>query len=162
MQAPVSVSRIGLIHVGEERANVGKGDLHCASSDGVTAFGNFTAAVLGGEELKEVDLVGLGDAFEDGVFAVGLAKGHPDLLGLLSGNSGRSHDSTLALFLDKEESTTRIVASVGRQSFQEELWGWVELKWARSCESVRCWSLEASSAIALEGPWIWEISSRYR
>ena len=57
MQLPVSVSRIGLIHVGEERANVGKGNLHRASSDGVTAFGHFAAAALGGEELEEVDLV---------------------------------------------------------------------------------------------------------
>ena len=123
MQAPISVSRIGLIHVGEERANVGKGDLHRASSDGVTAFGNFTAAALGGKELKEVDLLGLGDAFEDGVGAVGLAKGHPNFLGLLAGDLGRSHDCTLALFMDKEESTTRIVSSVGRQSFQEACWG---------------------------------------
>ena len=83
-----------------------------------------------------------------------MAKGHPDLLGLLAGDLGRSHDGTLALFMDKEESTTRIVSSVGRQSCQEAFWGCVELKWARSCESVRCWSREASSAIALEGPWM--------
>ena len=123
MWAPVSVSRIGLIHVGEVRANVGKGNLHCASSDGVTAFGYLAAAALGGKELEEVDPVGLLDPFEEGVLVEGLAKGHPDLLGLLAGDSGRSHDCTLALFMDKEESATRIVASVGRQSFQEACWG---------------------------------------
>ena len=123
MQAPVAVSRIGLIHVGEERANVGKGNLHRASPDGLTAFGHFAPATLGGEYLEEVDLVVADNVFENGVLSVVTAKGHPDLLGLLAGDSGRSHDCTLALLMDKHESITCIVSAVGWQSVQEELWG---------------------------------------
>ena len=67
--------------------------------------------------------MGLLDPFEEGVLVIGLAKGHPHLLGLLAGNSGRSHDCTLTLFVDKHESIACIVAAVGWQSFQEELWG---------------------------------------
>ena len=112
-------SRIGLIHVGEERANVGKGDLHRASPDGSTAFGCLADPVLGGEDFQEVDFVAGGDPVEERVLSEVVAKGHPLLLGLRAGRSGRSHDCTLALFVDSEESITCIVASVGRQKRQE-------------------------------------------
>ena len=124
MNRPVSVSRIGSTQVGEERANVGKGNLHCASPDGLTAFGNFPCAVLLGKDLEEVDPVLLGEVGEgDVLLAIGSEKGLPDLLGLTSGTLGRSHDSPLAVRLDSAESTTCIVAAVGRQKIQERSWG---------------------------------------
>ena len=116
-------SRIGLIHVGEERANVGKGDLHRASPDGSTAFGYFAPPVLGGKDFEEVDFVAGGDAVEERGLSEVVAKGRPLLLGLRAGRSGRSHDCTLALFMDSEESVTCKISSVGREKRQERFWG---------------------------------------
>ena len=119
MYAPVSVSRIGCIHVGEERRNVGKGNLHCASPDGSTAFGYLPGAVLLGEYLDDVDVEVTAKVAEVGTEAEALAEINPYLLGLNSGDAGRSHDAPLTVFMDSAESIKCIVADVGRQSFQE-------------------------------------------
>ncbi len=62
------------------------------SADGVVGSGDLTWAVTGKEDLGVVDVVFGSGGGEMGVGSESLAKGAPDLLGVVAGTPGRSHD----------------------------------------------------------------------
>ena len=72
-----------------------------------------------GEYLDDVDVEMAAEAAEVGAKTEAFAEINPYLLGLNSGDAGRSHDAPLTVFMDSAESIACIVADVGRQSFQE-------------------------------------------
>jgi hypothetical protein len=106
-------------HVGEERAHVREGCLHGVSSDRFVALGYLTRPVAGAEDFEVVDGVNGGNGGEMGVGSESLAKGAPDLLGVVSGTPGRSHDCMDPGFLDRHESIARMVSGCRWQCVQE-------------------------------------------
>ena len=56
LRGPGLHSGIRCTQVGEERPHVTKGRLHCVSSDGLTAFGDFALPVPLAEDFEEVDV----------------------------------------------------------------------------------------------------------
>ena len=83
------------------------------------ALGYLTRAVAGSGDLEVVNGVDGGNGGEMGVGSECLAKGASDLLGVMAGTAGRSHDCMDPGFLDRHESIARMVSGCRWQCVQE-------------------------------------------
>ena len=95
---------------------------------------------------------------EEGLETKFFGEGYPDRPGTAPVGLGLRYDRLAVGFCPSIEINSECIFLLRGRICQGCVCGYLELKWAMSCESDRCQRREASSAMLLLSPLMWETS----
>jgi len=120
-------------------------------------FGKLTMLCAHGEDDEAVKWVSSVVA-EEGLGAKVFGEGYPYLPGTAPVGLGLRCDRLAEGFCPSIEINSECISLLRGRICQGCVCGYLESKWTRSCESDRCQRREASSAMLLLSPLMWEVS----
>jgi len=120
-------------------------------------FGKLTTAGAHGKDNEAVKWVPIVVA-EEGLEAKFFGEGYPDLPGTAPVGLGLRYNRLVEGFCPSIEINSECISLPRGRIFQAFVCVYLELKWARSCESDKCQRREALSAMLLLSPLMWETS----
>ena len=161
------VARVGkagilLAQPGEHLANGLEDRRNSFSANGLSAGGGATSELIPpvahGKDQKEVNLFLVGEGLEHGSNAEAVAEAGPFGPGCGLVLLGGHNDSLGTQVVCRAEISCEAISGGRVDKRQGAVWGKAELKWDKSCESVRSQRREAASAMAFAVPLMKETS----
>ena len=107
---------------------------------------------------EEVDVEGLWDLTEMGIFGEGGGKSHPGVEEVGTPNLSSSHNAVVGCLHCREQFRAKSIVGSRGHMHQGASCGKKVSKRVSSCKSERSWQHKRMLAISLARPWMWETS----